>query len=799
MQRLLIIFIAGALLGITHLKASAQSNELIIAGTVRDSLDQGINDVTIITQGRVGTISNVDGSFRLVGKKRRVTSITLRHINYEPQTIPIEPASNDSIFIAVQLKAKVTVLEGVEVSETIENTEVQAGAISLNSKNVDNVPSPFQDISRVLATLPGVTANNELSSTYNVRGGNYEENLIYVNDIPIYRPFLIRAGQQEGLGFVNTDMVSNVDFHAGGWQPKYGDKLSSSLNVTYKRPTQKRGGLDIGLLGGSAFYEGITSNDRVSYIVGVRHKDSRYLLNSLEVDGEYFPTFTDVQGFTTIDLSKDKDKSSQLTVLMSYARNRYETLPESRQTDFGTLSANFRLFVAFEGIEQMRYDTYQTGLKWSKRFSNWVTDLIVSGVRTQERERFEVEGGYRLCDLNTNPSSSNFNECAITRGIGTNYQSGRNSLAGNILNTESRNRVFIDDRNLIEFGVGWSAYDIDDEIREFTFIDSADFVAVDDRIFNEVTINSNQFTGYLQHTFISTNNKHTLTYGARLNYWDYNGQLLFSPRMQYAYLPDWARPLSIRLAIGSYQQPPFYRELRDREGQINPQVQAQSSTHFILGTEYNFSLWGRPFVFFSEAYYKHLYNLNLYDIENVRLRYFANNDADGYAAGIEFRVHGEFIPGTESWFSLGILKTEEDILTDDLGSFRRPSDQRINLAMYFQDHMPNDPSIRIALTLFYGSGLPFGPPDNDELRNAFSGDEYYRADLGFLKVFDFKEKYGEKKWGMDNLRLGIEVLNLFGAQNTISYTWVQDVINNQFAVPNALSARFLNLRIQTNF
>lgn len=781
------------------LALTSYSQTLTITGQVSDSTGQGITDVAVVVQGRKGTTTDDSGNFSIAIKRRKELTISFQHINHQSRSIQLTPEEKDSIKIEITLSGKTRVLEGVEVSETLENTEVQAGAISLSSKNVDNVPSPFQDISRVLATLPGVTANNELSSTYNVRGGNYEENLIYVNDIPIYRPFLIRAGQQEGLGFINTDLVSNIDFHAGGWQPKYGDKLSSSLNVTYKRPTRNSGSLDIGLLGGSAHVEGITNDERVSYIVGIRHKDSRYLLNSLEVEGQYFPTFTDVQSYTTIDLSREKDKSSQLSVLMSYARNRYETIPQSRETDFGTLSANFRLFVAFEGIEQMKYDTYQTGVKWTKRFSNMVSDLIVSGVSTQERERFEVEGGYRLCDLNNNPSSSTFNECAITRGIGTNYQSGRNSLAGSIINTESRNKLFINDRNLIEFGVGWSHYDIEDEINEYTFIDSSDYVSVDDRIFNEVTINSNQWTGYLQNTLISANNKHTVTYGLRMNYWDFNGQLLISPRMQYAYMPDWTRPLNIRLAIGSYQQPPFYRELRNRQGQINPNVQAQSSTHFILGTEYNFSLWGRRFVFFSEGYYKHLYNLNLYDIENVRLRYFANNDADGYAAGVDFRVHGEFIPGTESWFSLGLLKTEEDILTDDLGSFRRPSDQRINLAMYFQDHMPNDPSLRIALTLFYGSGLPFGPPDNDELRNAFSGDEYYRADLGFLKVIDFQEKYGGKKWGMDNLRIGLEVLNLFGAQNTISYTWVQDVVNNQFAVPNSLSARFLNLRIQTQF
>lgn len=790
------IFIVAVL---TTLTLSAAGQRVTITGQVSDSIGQAIADVAVVVQGRKGTTTDTAGRFIIEMRKRPELIVSFQHINYATQLLDIQTSDEDTIELDVMLRATTRVLEGVEVNETFENTEVQAGAISLSSKNVDNVPSPFQDISRVLATLPGVTANNELSSTYNVRGGNYEENLIYVNDIPIYRPFLIRAGQQEGLGFVNTSMVSNIDFHAGGWQPKYGDKLSSTLNVTYKRPTSNGGSLDIGLLGGAGHLEGITKDERVSYIVGVRHKDSRYLLNSLEVEGEYFPTFTDVQGYSTIDLSRNKDKSSQLSILMSYARNRYETLPQSRETDFGTLSANFRLFVAFEGVEQMKYDTYQSGMKWTKRLDNFVTDVIVSGVRTQERERFEVEGGYRLCDLNNNPSSSNFNECAITRGVGTNYQSGRNSLAGNIINTENRNKLFINDRNLLEFGVGWSHYDVEDEIREFTLIDSSDYVTVNDRIFNQVNINSNQWTGYLQNTLISPNSRHTVTYGVRMNYWDFNGQLLISPRMQYAYMPDWSRPLNIRLAIGSYQQPPFYRELRDRTGQVNTGVRAQSSTHIILGTEYNFTLWGRPFVFFSEGYYKHLYNLNLYDIENVRLRYFANNDANGYAAGVDFRVHGEFIPGTESWFSLGLLRTEEDILTDDLGAFRRPSDQRINLAMYFQDHMPNDPSLRIALTLFYGSGLPFGPPNIDNLRNAFSGDEYYRADLGFLKVIDFQEKYGMKKWGMNNLRIGIEVLNLFGAQNTISYTWVQDVINNQFAVPNALSARFLNLRLQTQF
>ncbi len=774
---------------------SAFGQNKVIYGLVTDSLSVGVPQVNVIWNSNRGSNTDALGRYR-ISVEDTAGVLTFRHLEYFTANLPVNFQGNDSLRIDFQLKINTRLLDQVEIRGAAENVDTQAGAISLNPRKIQSVPSPFQDISRILVTLPGVSAANEMSSTYNVRGGNYEENLIYVDDIPIYRPFLITAGRQEGLGFINMDLVSNIDFYAGGWQPKYGDKLASSLNISYKQPEYNQGSVTLGLLGGSAHYEGISNNGRIRYIGGIRHKDSRYLLNSLEVDGEYFPTFTDFQSYTTIDLSSQKDRSSELSMLLSYARNRYETFPESRQSDFGTLSANFRLFVALEGTELMKYDTYQAGFKWKKRWNDKLTSSwILSGVTTDERERYEVEGGYRLCDLNTNPGSSTFDECVLVRGIGTNYQSGRNQLSADILNLENRNKLVINDQHLLEGGFGWGRYLIDDELREYAFTDSANFVELESRAFNEININSNQFTGYVQHTMSSLNDQHTLTYGVRLNYWDYNEQLLVSPRLQYAYQPDWVRPLTIRFATGLYQQPPFYRELRDRAGQIKNQVEAQSSLHFILGSEYQFQLWGRPFVFFNEAYYKHLYNLNLYDIENVRLRYFANNNATGYAAGVDFRVHGEFIPGTESWFSLGILKTEEDLADDGLGYFRRPSDQRINLSIFFQDHMPNDPTLNVALTLLYGSGLPFGPPNQDNLRNAFSGDEYYRADIGFSKII----KPTNEQSFFDSIWIGLEVLNLFGAQNTISYTWVNDVINNQFAVPNSLSARFLNLRVQGKF
>jgi hypothetical protein len=778
---------------------ASHAQTLVIYGTVTDSIGQPIPDVAIYTNTkRQSTVSSESGYFNLIVQRNLSKEVSFSHIQYFAESIDLSNSSGDSLLINMILRQRTKILNQVSIYGSAENTETQAGAISINPKGIESVPSPFQDISRILVTLPGVSANNELSSTYAVRGGNYEENLIYVNDIPIYRPFLIRVGEQEGLGFVNTDLVENIDFYAGGWQAKYGDKLSSSLNVTYKDPTKRQGSISAGLLGGSFSYAGLSDNRRIRTIVGLRHKDSRYILNSLEVKGQYFPTFTDLQSFTTIDLSKAGDGSSELSVLLSYARNRYETFPVSRETDFGTLSASFRLFVAFEGTELMKYDTYQSGFKWTKKLGpKFTTNWIASGVSTSETERFEVEGGYRLCDINTNPGSATFDECVVTRGVGSNYRSGRNSLDASIFNLETKNKLIVNSNNIVEMGASWGHFDIKDQLQEYTFIDSADFVSIDERSFTNANITSNQFAAYAQHGVTSSNDIHTLTYGVRLNYWDYNGQLLVSPRLQYAFKPQWTKPLVIRMAVGSYQQPPFYRELRNRAGQINPTVEAQSSVHYILGSEYSFSLWGRNFVFFNELYYKHLYNLNLYDIENVRLRYFANNNATGYAAGLDMRVHGEFIPGVESWFSLGLLSTKENNLSSNLGNVRRPSDQRINLSIYFQDHMPNDPSLRIALTLLYGSGFPFGPPKVDQLRNAFSGDEYYRADVGFYKVIDkIKDK---KPFGFNSLRLGVEILNMFGAENTISYTWVKDVNSNQFAVPNGLSARFLNVRVQGFF
>ncbi len=770
--------------------------QVAIKGIVKDTLGVPIPAMNVLVQpSGLGTTSDENGKFSITIPYNQNIRIIYSHLQYVDRQLDyqLEP-DKTTLELNIDFKPDTRVLKGVEVRDQQEDlvAREQVSVFKINPKDVKVLPSPFGDFNKILSTLPGVISNNELSSNYSVRGGNFDENLVYVNDMLIYRPFLIRAGQQEGLSFVNPDLVESVEFSAGGWQPKYGDKLSSSLNIQYKKPKSFAASASLGLLGGTGHIEGITAKDRLSYILGVRHKSSTYLLNTQETQGGYRPRFTDIQSYINYDLSKEKDEKTTLGFLFSYARNRFQVVPETRETTFGVLNQSLRLLVGFDGRETLRYDLWQGGLKLGHRFSNKLkSDLIISGMRSGEREYFDIEGGYQLCDVNNNPGTANFNECVSVRGLGTNYDYGRNKLEAKVLNIENRNSFRPSDKHVFEFGLGYSLQDIDDQLDEYSFIDSADFVEVTKVLNTELSLKTNVLTAYGQHTFY-IDERQSLTYGLRLNYRDVNDQLLISPRIQYAYKPLWQRDVLFKFAVGSYQQPPFYRELRDFQGQLNTQVNAQSSIHFIAAMDYNFNLWGRNFKFLTEAYFKRLSNVIAYDVDNVKIRYYANNRTDAYATGIDFRVSGEFIPGTESWFSLGILNTKEDLQDDSRGNVRRPSDQRISLGIFFQDHLPNDPSIRVNLNLLFGSGLPFGPPNDINDRNIFIGRAYRRVDIGFSKVLTI-DKFVKSLW------FGIDVLNLLGTDNTISYVWVEDFSGVEYGVPNNLSQRFFNLKVYAKF
>lgn len=774
------------------LPLSAQQS--FVYGVVTDSTGQSLEGVNVRVEGSdQGVATDVLGRYRLSLPPDTLLNIVFTYVGFSVTVEKIRLLSAQEMELNIRMAEEASVISEVVIRDDKIREEVSVTEIKPQS--VQSLPSAFGEFNRILVTLPGVSSNSELTSAYSVRGGNFDENLVYVNDIPVYRPFLVTNGQQEGLSFINTDLVQAVRFSAGGWQPRYGDKLASVLNVSYKTPEAFRGSVSMSLLGGSAHLEGSAGAGRLSYVAGVRHKRAQYLLNTLETSGGYRPAFTDVQSYLTYRLDKNpKARATTLGVLLNFSRNRYSVVPETRTTEFGTFSRSLRFTVAFDGRELLEYDTYQAAVKLTHWLNNrWRSDLIVSGVRAFEREFTDIEGGYRLCDVDNQPGSSSFNECVFTRGIGTQYDYGRNRLQADLLNVESRNVIFLENNRTVEFGLGYAGQNLDDVLSEYNFTDSSGFVTELNAIDQENTLKNGQITAYGQYSAPLGKNT-TFTGGLRATYITINDEFLLSPRLQVAYTPEWRRDIVFRMAAGVYVQPPFYREFRDQNGVLNEDVRAQKSFHFIAGMDYDFTWWGRDFKFLAEAWYKRLWDVVAYDVDNVKIRYYANNDTKAYATGLDLRISGEFIEGTESWFSLGLLSTREDLAFDSRGYIRRPTDQRVNAAIVFEDHLPSNPLFRVNLSFLFGSGLPFGPPNDLENRSSFTGDSYRRVDIGFSRLF-----YLSREDSRQHLNISLEILNLFGSDNPISFLFIEDVNGMKFAVPNSLSARFLNVRATWRF
>ncbi len=782
---LVILFLLAS--GVAH----SQTPEVQFEGRVVDQNENPLNGVHLVfSPQNKGTYTNELGYFAINLGFSDPTMVKITYTGYEAKEVLVDLSVGSFLFVLLEdtVRLKEVDVTGIRPEEP----RLEAGKYSIDPKTLELMPMPFDDFTNILTTLPGVVSRSEFSGAYTVRGGNFDENLVYVNDIPVYRPFLVGNGAQEGLSFVNPDMVSAIEFSAGGWQPKYGDKISSNLNVTYGEPEKFSATASLGLLGARLHAQGANREQSLSWSVGGRYKSGRYLLRTLEVQGQYFPDFFDVQSLITFTPGKMNGRGNdrtKISLLTAIAQNRYLVLPENSETEFGAFNQSFRLFVAFDGLEVMNYDTYQSALKISHQFNaNFTSHLIISGVMASERENVNLEGGFRLCDLDKNIGSSTFNECATILGIGSNFKYARNRLDAVILNTESRNIIDLNDAHRIEFGLGFNLQQMDDRLVEYVFTDSADYVTDLEASYSFDEIMAREVTGYIQHGIVIGNNQ-KLTYGIRANYRDLNDQLLVSPRLQYAFRPAWKRDFVFRLATGWYSQPPFYREMRNFEGTLNPNLRGQQSFQVIAGIDQNLKIWSRLFKIMAEAYYKNLKDVAVYDVDNIRLRYYGLNNAVAYAAGVDFRFSGDFIPGAESWFSLGLLTTREDVEGDPRGFIRRPGDQRVNLSIYFQDHLPNDPTMRVNLSLHYSSGFPFGPPGALADRNVFVGGEYRRVDIGFTKILPLK--IGDQ--GV--LMIGAEILNLLGNNNVISYNWIRDVNNRRFAVPNRLSARFLNVKL----
>ena len=740
----------------------------------------------------LGTNTDSLGRYQLSVPANRQITIVFRFVGYDSIFFDLQLNENETRTLNTSLREAVQVLKTVNIVS--ESTRRESSVVTISPRSAGVLPSPFGDFTKILTMLPGVVSNSELSTGYSVRGGNFDENLVYVNGIRIYRPFLARAGRQEGLSFVNTDLVKEARFYAGGWQSNFGNKLSSVLDVTYKIPDKIKGSVTLGLLGGSAYLEGATSERRLQYLICARHKRAQYLLNTLDVNGEFIPTFTDIQTYVNLNAGKQHPEQTQIGLLFSYAQNRYQVIPKTRETEFGTFSSALRFLVAFEGQESLNYDTWQSGISLLHRLSNdFSIKFTVSGVKSFEKEYSDVEGGYRLCDVDKNPASSSFNECVSIRGIGTEFFHARNTLESTLLMADVKGGYALNSKNYFEFGLDYSFNDFDDYLEEYAFVDSADFSEIKNQVLITNQTVANMTGGFVQHS-VRTGQSGELVYGFRFSYRDMNKQWLFSPRMQYSLQPAWNSDYVFKAAVGLYQQQPLYRELRNFNGVVNRNVKAQQSLHVIAGLDHNFLFWLRPFKWTAELYYKYLWDVIPYDVDNIRIRYYGENLAVAYAAGMDMRISGEFIPGTESWFSLGLLTTREDLSNDKRGFVRRPSDQHLTVSVFFEDHLPDNPSMRVNLGFIYGSGLPFGPPGNLENRSVFNGDSYQRVDIGFSKIF-----FLTRASRLESIWLSLEVLNLFGIENTISYTWIQELSGNFIAVPNTLTNRFFNIKLTFRF
>ena len=795
-----------------------------VRGVILDMFDQPIPSVNI-TFGNTGAISDLDGYYLIEISANKQVQVTYSHIGHKNVQATLNLSNNEDYELNPVMKTDIEQIATVVISGR-ENKRIQ-GITTLSPEAIRRMPSAISGVTSLLTSLPGINSNNELSTQYAVRGGNYDENLVYVNEIEVYRPFLIRSGQQEGLSFVNDDLTSSVDFSAGGFQAKFGDKLSSVLDITYRKPTELQASVDASLLGASVSAGGISDDGKFTGIVGLRYRDNSLFVNAKETQTNFKPTFLDAQTY----LSYKFNNKLEVGFLGNIAINKYSYKPLTRQTNFGTLADPVALLVFYDGQEEDKYDTYFGALKATYVASqNYTAKFIGSIYQTQEQEYFDILAQYRLGEVDTSIGSENLGEVTFSEGIGSQLTHARNNLDALIVNLEHKGNATIGE-NEFEYGVKFTHEDIRDRVQEYEIIDSAGFSIrppvidfanlqpyepftseivpyTNIRAQNDVQIN--RLSGYGQWSRRTTigSTDLWLNAGVRAHNWSVSGQdiqtttqTVFSPRAQVSLKPNWDKDMLFRLSGGVYHQPPFYRELRDSTGTVRPGVKAQKSIHIVFGNDYSFSLWDRPFTLNSEVYYKKLTDVNPYTLDNVRIRYRARNNAVAYAYGLDLRLAGEFVPGTESWISLGYLKTQENI--DNRGYIFRPTDQRLKIGMLFQDYVKVVPNLKGYLNLQYNTGLPGGSPSYADPYNFQERlPDYKRVDLGVSYVLIDAQR--QKEEGVfkyfKELTLGAEIFNIFDVQNSISNTFVRDVYTKvQYSIPNYLSPRVFNVRLTAKF
>ena len=779
---------------------TAAAQTFTLKGRVIDEDNNPVEfaSVSCLAQGKA-TVTSLKGEYRLTLTSADSVVIRFSMLGYRTKTRVLHrPRGPQTLQVVLQGASKE--LDEVQVT----GQKIQSGQIQeLSTKQLKGMPSSTGNaVESLIQTQAGVSTHSELSSQYNVRGGSFDENSVYINDVEIYRPFLVRSGQQEGLSIINPDMVGHIGFSSGGFEAKFGDKMSSALDITYRRPKRFEANAEASLLGGSAFVG--FSNKKFAWSNGLRYKTNRYLLGTFETNGEYKPSFLDYQTYLTYT----PNKRWSVDFIGDVSDNHYQFRPKDRETSFGTLEDVKSFRVYFDGQERDLFRTFTGTIGITRHWGDSTSvSLIGSAFHTNEQEKYDIQGQYWLTQTET---SENL-------GVGTYFQHARNYLKAHV---ESTKLLFkhTAKQHRIEAGLTYKIEHVEEQSAEYEMRDSAGYsiphtgrdlnMIYTLRANNELNANRTEF--YLQDTWrfrsgdpeAEQQTLYTLNYGVRFSHWNYNKESILSPRVSLSIIPAANQNISLRFATGLYYQSPFFKELRDtttRNGvtyaTLNRHIKSQRSLHFIAGMDYRFNMQNRPFKFTAELYYKLLGNLIPYSINNVKVTYYGDNLANGHSAGLDLKLYGEFVPGTDSWVTLSLMDTKMKL---NGRSIPMPTDQRYAINFFFTDYFPGTDRWLMSLKMAYADGLPFSAPHRELERNSFRAPAYRRVDIGMsYRLFNNEDHH--RKSIFKNVWLGIDCLNLLGISNVNSYYWVTDVTNQMYAVPNYLTGRLLNGKVRIEF
>ena len=814
-----------------------------VYGKVTDEQGHPIEMANVVVpELLVGYTTNSRGYYELSLLSDSTWTIHFSYIGYEPKQATVRLKRGEKRKLDMVLHSTATVLPDAVISDRA----VEASSLTrLNAKQATLLPTMGGGVETLIKTLPGVVSNNEMSSQYRVRGGNFDENLIYVNGIEIYRPFLVGSGQQEGLSFVNSQLVNNIEFSAGGFAAEYGDKMSSVLDVTYKTPHEPAGSLTLSLLGAEAHVEGATKNEKFSYLVGARYKNTALALGMMDTKGDYRPNFTDAQGLFNFKFNEKWD----LSFLGYYSKNRYMLIPQNAKINFGDINTPLQANVYFDGQE---IDDYTTGLGaltlTYKPHKDLSMKWIASAYSAYETETYDLQEQYFFGIRNTSFGTEEFGEVIENHEIGTMTKHARNGFYAQVYNFDHKG-LYAFGNSLMKWGLRFQHQDINDVVDEWQMMDSAGYalphvpdviggypielpgIGMDFVHKSHNLLSVNSLDGFVQNSWTlpyRDKGEFVVTGGVRANYWGYNKKVYVSPRAGVAYKPNEnKRELVYRLSGGVYNQVPFYREIRNRDGSLFKDAEVQRSYQIVAGNDFKFRAWNRPFILTSELYFKWFTHVIPYDIDNVRIRYYADQSARAYATGLDFKVNGEFVKGIDSWASLSIMQTKEDIRGDyclvdaegkvlpfynhtdaqvadtvALGWHYRPSNQLVNFSLFFQDYIPNFPTWRVNMTLTFGMGLPKNDNNSDFYSPSSRYPAYRRVDIGFSKQLISEASSfskGNPLRYVKNMFVSVDVFNLLDIPNVISYTWVKYIDNYYYGVPNYLTPRYVNVKLVMEF